>query len=151
MMHAVCARGAEYRSTTVTACGMLARTETAVLLGGEGARCKVTGYYFAGQRRHVDTHTVIDYAMPACASSQRYVGVAAAGGRGVFSGQNIVRPDAEKVATESIRVQRLPADRTRELQAFTRAILNCVPAPLNTAVQQLLETAAQTLTARTNE
>jgi Fe-S cluster assembly protein SufD len=50
----------------------------------------------ASDQQHMDTHTVIDHASPACASREVYKGVLDGRARGVFHGKILVRKDAQK-------------------------------------------------------
>src|SRR4029079_2062816 len=52
--------------------------------------------FVAGERQHMDTHTVIDHAVPRCASRELYKGVLDGQARGVFHGTILVRKDAQK-------------------------------------------------------
>jgi Fe-S cluster assembly protein SufD len=44
----------------------------------------------------VDTHTLIDHAMPHCPSHEVYRGILSGRAKAVFNGKIIVRPDAQK-------------------------------------------------------
>ena len=76
--------------------GGLVRNEARALFTGEGAECTLNGLYQAGGRQHVDNHTVIDHAVPRCASHELYKGVLDGKAHGVFNGKILVREDAQK-------------------------------------------------------
>jgi len=137
--HVVAGRNSTYSGHAITLGGALVRNETMILLGGDGARCAVNGLYVADGDRLVDTCTMIDHAMPDCASRQRYRGIVGAAGRGVFSGQNTVRPGAEKTASVSIRTHQLAIDRIDRLDAFSRPVLNQIARPLRATVKRQLQ------------
>jgi len=73
-----------------------ARNETRVRFGGEGGEATVNGLYVGRGTQHVDNHTVIDHAVPACASHELYKGILDGKAHGVFNGKIFVRPDAQK-------------------------------------------------------
>jgi len=145
--HVMAGRNSTYSGHAITLGGALVRNETMILLGGDGARCAVNGLYVADggrlERRrpfqvHVDTCTMIDHAMPDCASRQRYRGIVGAAGRGVFSGHNTVRPEAEETASVSIRTHQLAIDQIDRYAAFSRPALNRIARPLRAAVKRQL-------------
>jgi Fe-S cluster assembly protein SufD len=58
----------------------------------------------ADARRHTDTHTVVDHAVPRCSSRELYKGILREEARGVFHGKIRVRQDAQK--TDAIQVNK---------------------------------------------
>ena len=137
--HVMVGRNSTYSGHAITLGGALVRNETMILLGGDGARCAVNGLYVADADRLVDTCTMIDHAMPDCASRQRYRGIVGIAGRGVFSGHNTVRPEAEKTARVSIRTHQLAIDRIDRFGAFSRPVLNQIARPLRATVKRQLQ------------
>jgi Fe-S cluster assembly protein SufD len=137
--HVMAGRNSTYSGHAITLGGALVRNETMILLGGDGARCAVNGLYVADGKRLVDTCTMIDHAMPDCASRQRYRGIVGVAGRGVFSGRNTVRPGAEKTASVSIRTHQLAIDRIDRFVAFSRPALNRIARPLRATVKRQIQ------------
>jgi Fe-S cluster assembly protein SufD len=76
--------------------GGLARNEVRVRFTGENGEATVNGLYRASGTQHFDNHTVIDHAMPHCASHELYKGILDGKARGVFNGKIFVRQDAQK-------------------------------------------------------
>jgi Fe-S cluster assembly protein SufD len=76
--------------------GGLVRNEINAVLNAEGCECTLNGLYLAGGRQLIDNHTVIDHAMPHCASHELYKGILDGQAHGVFNGKIWVRPDAQK-------------------------------------------------------
>lgn len=74
----------------------LMRHDIGVALRGEGGDCTMNGMYLVDGKRLMDTHTVLDHAMPHCTSHETYKGILAGKARGVFNGRIIVRQDAQK-------------------------------------------------------
>jgi Fe-S cluster assembly protein SufD len=90
------ARDARFASRVVTLGGRLVRNDLCVVLAGEGAECALDGLYLGTGERLVDNHSLVDHAVPHCASRQLYKGVLGGASRGVFRGRVIVRPGAQK-------------------------------------------------------
>jgi Fe-S cluster assembly protein SufD len=76
--------------------GSLVRNEVRVLLDAEGSEATVNGLYLASGTQHMDNHTVLDHAMPRCASHELYKGILSDRAHGVFNGKIYVRQDAQK-------------------------------------------------------
>ena len=74
----------------------LARHNLNVMLDGEGTHTSLDGLYLAGDRQHVDNHTVIDHQFPHGTSDQLYKGILRAESRAVFNGKILVRPIAQQ-------------------------------------------------------
>ncbi len=90
------ARASVFRTHFVGLGGALVRNEVRVRLGGEGAEATVNGIYLAGGTQHMDNYTVIDHALPRCASHELYKGILNGKAHGVFNGKIFVRQDAQK-------------------------------------------------------
>jgi Fe-S cluster assembly protein SufD len=91
---AVLGRGSIYDSTSINLGAALSRHDTGVKFTAEGAECYVDGLYVLNASQHVDTHSLIDHAMPHCTSHQNYKGVLSDRSHAVFNGIVIVREDA---------------------------------------------------------
>ncbi len=92
-------RGSSVTSRNVAVGAALARVETHVILGGEGASVSLDGLFAGTGKQHLDNRTVIDHAKPHCESHELYKGVLDQNARGVFDGRIIVRPDARKTVS----------------------------------------------------
>jgi Fe-S cluster assembly protein SufD len=90
------ARDGAYELTTVTLGARLSRHGIEVLLGSEGASCRVDGLYIVGTGQHADTHSVIDHRVPRCTSRQNYKGILDGRSRAVFNGRVFVREGAHQ-------------------------------------------------------
>ncbi len=75
--------------------GALAREDLRVTLAQTGAHVDLDGLYLANGRQHLDHHTTVHHASPACTSAQAYRGILDDAGRGVFNGRVIVAKDAQ--------------------------------------------------------
>lgn len=80
--------------------GALVRNDAKVVLAGEGAECRLHGLFLGGGRQLIDNHTLVDHAVPHCASRELYKGILGGAARGVFRGRVVVRPDAQKTRAE---------------------------------------------------
>ena len=85
-----------FRSHSVSVGAALARHDINVLLDAPGARCTLNGLYMGGGRQHVDYHTRVDHAKPACTSEEDYRGILDGRARGVFNGRVWVHPGAQQ-------------------------------------------------------
>jgi Fe-S cluster assembly protein SufD len=74
----------------------LARTDLTTAFAGAHCHASLDGLYVAGGRQHVDHHTRIDHATPHGTSREHYRGVLDGRARGVFTGQVVVHPGAQK-------------------------------------------------------
>jgi Fe-S cluster assembly protein SufD len=74
----------------------LARTDVTTQFAGLHCHASLDGLYVAGGRQHVDHHTRIDHATPHGTSREHYRGVLDGRARGVFTGQVVVHPGAQK-------------------------------------------------------
>jgi Fe-S cluster assembly protein SufD len=92
-------RGANVTSRSVAIGGALARLETHVVLGGEGAAISLDGLFVGTGTQHLDNRTVVDHTHPHCESLELYKGVLDGSARGVFDGRIIVRPGAQKTVS----------------------------------------------------
>ena len=92
--HVVVARGAMYLAQSTNTGGVLARSETMVLLAGEHARCVIDASSEARSASLVNVHTAIDHAAANCVSRQRCNWTLGDNAVGVASGRTVVRADA---------------------------------------------------------
>jgi Fe-S cluster assembly protein SufD len=93
---AVLASNSRFSTENVSMGGALVRSDINSLLDGEGIDCRIDGLYLAGDRQHVDNHTLIRHAKPHCHSFELYKGILNGRARGVFNGMIYVDPDAQK-------------------------------------------------------
>ena len=76
--------------------GALVRNDVKTWFSGEGAEVALYGLYAAHGTQHMDSHTLIDHAAPACTSRELYKGILDGHSRGVFYGNIVVHKDAQK-------------------------------------------------------
>ena len=76
----------------------LARVEICAKLAAPGAAVVLNGLFSVGAGQHIDHQTRIDHQAPHTTSVELYKGLAAGDGRGVFRGQVIVQPHAQKIS-----------------------------------------------------
>lgn len=88
--------GSRFTSHNFTLDGALVRNDLYVGLRAEHAACTLNGLYVARGRQHIDNHTHIDHAAPACTSRELYKGVLDGRGRAVFSGRVVVQLHAQR-------------------------------------------------------
>jgi Fe-S cluster assembly protein SufD len=93
-------RDARLTSHAAALAGGWNRTEIEARLAGAGAECRLDGVYVLAGDEHADHHTWIDHAVADTRSSERYKGVLDDSARGVFTGKVLIRPDAQRSATE---------------------------------------------------
>lgn len=77
--------------------GAIARDDLRVSLDAPGAHVALNGVFLADAQRHLDTATIIRHAREHTTSDEKYRGVLADRGVGVFQGRIEVRPDAQKI------------------------------------------------------
>lgn len=74
----------------------LSRTDVNSKLDSENIECHYYGLYIGKDKQHMDHHTFVDHAKPNCISNEVYKGILDDNSRGVFNGQILVRPEAQK-------------------------------------------------------
>ena len=89
-------RDSEANLHLVSVGGQLARTDLAVLLDGEGARCTLNGLTLARDQQYGDYHVRVEHAQPHGTSEQRFKSVLDGKARSVFDGMIHVRSGAQK-------------------------------------------------------
>ncbi|HYR45916.1 MAG TPA: Fe-S cluster assembly protein SufD [Thermoanaerobaculia bacterium] len=112
-------RASNYTSHNLCLGGALARTDWNVVFGAEGGECVLNGLFLAGGSQHLDNHTLIDHAVPHCASRELYKGILDGKARGVFHGKIIVRLNAQK--TDAMQTN-------KNLLLSREALVNSTPA-----------------------
>jgi Fe-S cluster assembly protein SufD len=83
-------------SNALTLGGGWVRNTVQTKFTGEGGECTLNGLSLASGEQLVDNHTVIDHAVPRCASHELYKSILDGKARGVFNGKIFVRRDAQK-------------------------------------------------------
>ena len=76
--------------------GALVRNDVRTWFAGEGGEVALNGLYAPHGTQHMDNHTLIDHAAPACTSRELYKGILDGHSRGVFYGNIVVHKDAQK-------------------------------------------------------
>jgi len=76
------------------------RSQTQVIMIGEGAEINLYGMAIADKNQHVDNNTVIDHKVPNCLSNELYKYVLDDQSVGAFAGKVLVRPDAQKTSSQ---------------------------------------------------
>lgn len=98
---------------TVTLGSAWSRNEVRVRFDGERAEATVNGLYLGANRQHLDHQTILDHAVPHCASHELYKGILDGHAHGVFNGKIFVRKDAQKTdAKQTNKVLLLSDDAT---------------------------------------
>ena len=90
--------------------GQLAREDLRITLAQTGAHADLDGLYLASGRQHLDHHTTVHHASPACTSAQSYRGILDDAGRGVFNGRVIVAKDAQHTDAQQNNANLLLSD-----------------------------------------
>ncbi|MCA9783436.1 MAG: Fe-S cluster assembly protein SufD [Candidatus Delongbacteria bacterium] len=86
---------AAFDGTTISLAGETIRNESLVRLNGPGASAALAGLGLLDGKRHLDSHTWLDHAVPDCNSHQLFKHVLDQGSRAVFTGHILVRQDAQ--------------------------------------------------------
>jgi Fe-S cluster assembly protein SufD len=73
------------------------RSDVEVALCGSGSRVDLFGLATAIAGQHIDNHVCADHLSPASLSTQTYRSIVDDGGRIVFNGKVIVRPDSQGI------------------------------------------------------
>jgi Fe-S cluster assembly protein SufD len=99
-LHARVARDAHYASRTIALGAELSRLDLVATLAEEGAEATLDGLYVAAGTQHHESRTCVDHLRPHGTSRELYKGVLTGRARGVFSGNVLVRKDAQKSSAE---------------------------------------------------
>ena len=97
-------RASVVSDTSISFGGALVRNDLNAWFGGEGGELSLYGLYSTHGTQHVDNHTRIDHAKPACTSRELYKGILDGKSRGVFYGNVVVHKDAQK--TNAVQTNR---------------------------------------------
>lgn len=97
--------------------GGTTRNTVNVTLAGENAEINLCGMAIADKNQHVDTHTVIDHAVPRCTSNELFKYVLDDQATGAFAGLVLVRPGAQHTSSQQTN-RNLCA--TREARMYTQ-------------------------------
>lgn len=89
------AKGSQFNSHSLSLGGKLARSDLALFLQEERARCLLNGIYAPNEGQHIDHHTTVHHLVPYCQSEQDYKGILNGRSRAVFNGKVIVAKDAQ--------------------------------------------------------
>jgi len=89
-------RDAELRTLSIGFGADLARSETEVILAGQGGFSEQLGVFFADGHQHFDHRSIQDHVAPNCTSDLLYKGALRDHSRAVYSGWVHVRPNAQK-------------------------------------------------------
>ncbi|HKZ98379.1 MAG TPA: Fe-S cluster assembly protein SufD [Thermoplasmata archaeon] len=76
--------------------GKIARNTVITKFHGEGGSLLLNGLFMTEGTQQADNYTRIDHAAPACTSVELYKGILNDRSRGVFNGNIVVRPGAQK-------------------------------------------------------
>ena len=93
------------------------RNTTEVTLNGRGAEINLCGMAIADKNEHVDNHTIIDHKASDCTSNELFKYVLDDQSVGAFSGLVLVRPGAQRTASQQTN-RNLCA--TREARMYTQ-------------------------------
>ncbi|MDX1547420.1 MAG: Fe-S cluster assembly protein SufD [Rhodothermales bacterium] len=95
-LHAYQAGPSVFRTSTFTFSGEVIRNNVTVHPDAEGCEAHLYGLFLGDGAMHVDNHTLVDHAVPACFSNELYKGVLDDRATGVFNGKVFVRQDAQQ-------------------------------------------------------
>lgn len=87
---------AALKHLSVEAGAGFSRNQTFIGFSGEYAAANIFGVSMLNDRRHIDQTLVVDHAMPHCESREIFKTVLDDNAHGVFQGQIVVRPGAQK-------------------------------------------------------
>jgi Fe-S cluster assembly protein SufD len=89
-------RDSVFTSFTFDLGGRIIRNNLRAIHHGENVVSNLYGVTIAKNTQHIDNQTLIDHAIPHCESNEWYKAILDDHARGVFNGQVMVRPDAQK-------------------------------------------------------
>ncbi len=95
-LHVEQAASSRFQSFSLALSGAMCRRDVQVRLQGEGAEALLNGLYLLAGRQHLDNHLRVDHLLPGCRSEVLYKGVLFDRAHGVFSGQAVVHPGAQR-------------------------------------------------------
>lgn len=88
--------GAKLRIHGLSLGAQLSRTEIHSRLAGEGASLDLTGLSMLGGEQLSDVHSIVEHAVPGCATLESFKAILDGHSRGVFAGRIRVMPGAQK-------------------------------------------------------
>ncbi len=89
-------RDSVFSDHSVCVGGALVRQHVEARFAAPGGDCALFGLFVGDGSQHMDTHTLVDHAVPHCTSRELYKGILGGRSRGVFHGKVLVRQDAQK-------------------------------------------------------
>jgi Fe-S cluster assembly protein SufD len=129
--------------------GKIVRNNSNAVLGDENGEVTLNGLVLGRGHQLVDNHTVMDHALPHCASHEMYVHVLDDHSTGVFNGKIFVRLDAQKTdAKQSNRTLLLSPDATINAKPQLEIFADDVKCTHGATIGQLDENAMFYLRAR---
>ncbi|OGT33414.1 MAG: Fe-S cluster assembly protein SufD [Gammaproteobacteria bacterium RBG_16_51_14] len=108
--HVTQQKDSRYVSHSISLGGALVRNDITATLGGNGSETILNGLYMAGDRQHVDNHTLVNHLQPNTRSEEYYRGVLDGHARGVFNGKIIVHKNAQKTDARQSNANLLLSD-----------------------------------------
>jgi Fe-S cluster assembly protein SufD len=110
------AQGTQFDHLTVTAGGVVSRSQMFLTTGGDHTRMGIHGAGMIGGKQHADMTLLIDHALPGANTRVLVKNVVDDEGRGVFQGKIIVEPGAQKTDAKMMSKALLLSD-TAEFDA----------------------------------
>lgn len=107
-------RDAQFEGGFIDVGGQLTRRDLDIRLIETGASASLSGVFLALDGNHVDNHISVDHIAAESRSRELFRGIAGGGGRGVFNGKVLVRPNAQRIAAHQ-RNDNLLLDATAEI------------------------------------
>ncbi len=89
-------RDSRVRTAVFSLGGKLMRNDLNIAFLGENAEAHLDGLTLLDDGQHADHHTRVDHRVPHCNSFEMYKGIYDGNSKGVFNGQIMVRPHAQK-------------------------------------------------------
>ncbi len=89
-------RASNASDTSIALGGGLVRNDVNQRFTAEGGELAMNGLYAVTGQQHVDNHTRIEHETPHCSSRELYKGILDGRSRGVFYGNIVVHPGAQK-------------------------------------------------------
>lgn len=116
-------RSADLRTLSFTTGAKICRVDVRTHMAGEGAETNMDGIFLASGDQHVDHHTLIDHAVAHTTSHETYHGVLGGAAHGVFTGNVMVRKDAQRTDSSQSNRNLLISDKalvdtTPQLEIF---------------------------------
>lgn len=100
VQYAHVAADATLTTTHVDVGAALARNELKINLQGRGAHAETRGLFMTDAKRHVEARLDVNHLAPDTTSRERFRGILAGLGKGVFNGRIYVHQEAQKTSAE---------------------------------------------------